>query len=382
MLQDLRLSAQERKLLGTLFEMIANHFHMEFRSRLEHVKSVYEPFDPDLDMQVVARPAGFDEAAQRRELARSFEQLLLTANYQELPRDQIVACTEFQVNRNITVQASFDDYADLRVFCRSVRHETRSYRPWYMPWRSKDETVHVFARLALLVRVVNRQPESVFLKLFKNVVAEDMEMLLPYVRIRMKLFDQLKIGALVVGGVTTASWQFWTAAILSPWVLLTVGCGFVGACVKGVTNFVASKTRYIHRLTTNLYFQNLANNSSMLTHVIDSAESEECKELLLAYFLLYVERDRDFTQEQLDRRAEQWLATEFGVTVDFDISSAVQKLVDKQLIIQQRRPVPASTTNDLVLKVYDLPASLHRLDEAWKIRSEDGEISQSGKPPT
>ncbi len=42
MLQDPRLSAWERKLLGKLFEMIANRFHMEFRSRLEHVKSVYE----------------------------------------------------------------------------------------------------------------------------------------------------------------------------------------------------------------------------------------------------------------------------------------------------------------------------------------------------
>jgi len=394
MLQDPRLSAWERKLLGKLFEMIANRFHMEFRSRLEHVKSVYEPFDPDLDTQAATRPAGFDEAAQRRELAASFEQLLLDANYQEMPRDRIVACTEFQANRNIIVRASFDDYADLRVFYRGVRQETRTYRPWKAPWRGKDETVHVFARLALLVRVVKRQPEAVFLKLFKNVVAEDLEMLLPYVRIRMKLFDRLKIGTSVVGGLATASWKFWTAAVLSPWVLLVVAGGFAGACVNGVTNFVASKTRYIQKLTTSLYFQNLANNSSMLAHVIDSGEAEQCKELLLAYFLLYVERNRSFTQEQLDRRAELWLAAEFGVTVDFDISSAVQKLVDKELVVQQQRPAAsqadfsppgltatklAPRVNNPVLKVYDLPSSLHRLDEAWDDCFEDGEISHSGE---
>ena len=67
--------------------------------------------------------------------------------------------------------------------------------------------------------------------------------------------------------------------------------------------------------------------------------------MLLAYFLLYVERDRDFTQEQLDRRAEQWLATEFGVTVDFDISGAVQKLVDKELVVQRQRPARAGRTS-------------------------------------
>ena len=325
--------------------MIGQRFHMEFRSRLEHVKSIYGPFDPDLDAQAVTRQPGFDETAQRRELAKSFEQLLLDANYQEMPHDRIVACTEFQANRNIIVRASFDDYADLRVFYRGVRHETRTYRPWRAPWRGKDETVHVFARLALLVRLVKRQPEAVFLKLFKNVVAEDLEMLLPYVRIRMKLFDQLKIGTSVVGGVATASWKFWTAAVLSPWLLLAVGFGFGGTCVKGVTDFVASKTRYIHKLTTNLYFQNLANNSSMLAHVIDSAEAEECKELLLAYFLLYTERNRDYTREQLDRRAEQWLAAEFGVTVDFDISAAVQKLVDKDLVVE-RRPTPSLMADD------------------------------------
>ena len=249
--------------------------------------------------------------------------------------------------------------------------------------------MHVFARLALLVRLVKRQPEAVFLKLFKNVVAEDLEMLLPYVRIRMKLFDRLKIGTSVVGGLATASWKFWTAAVLSPWVLLAVGCGFAGACVNGVTNFVASKTRYIQKLTTSLYFQNLANNSSMLAHVIDSGEAEQCKELLLAYFLLYVERNRDFTREQLDRRAEQWLATEFGVTVDFDISGAVQKLVDKELVVQRPRSRRTSVrladgnrspaANDPVLKVYDLPSSLHRLDEAWDDCFEDGEISHSGE---
>jgi hypothetical protein len=373
MLEDPRLSAHEKRLLGKLFEMIGNRVHLEFRSRLEHVKAVYEPFDPDLDTQAIARPQGFDEAGQRQELARSFEEFLLDANYQEMPRERVVSCTEFQSNRNIVVHASFQDYADLKVFYRGVRRETRTYRPWNAPWHGKDEEVHVFARLALLVRLVNRQPEAVFLKLFKNVVAEDLEMLLPYVRIRMKAIDQLKIGASVAGGLATASWKFWTAAVLSPWVLLIVGSGFAGACVRGVTNFVASKTSYIQKLTTNLYFQNLANNSSMLAHIIDSAEAEQCKELLLAYFLLYVERDRDFTQAELDRRAEQWLADEFGTTVDFDVSAAVQTLNEKDLVACKLRPAAA---NDEVLKVYDLPSSLRRLDDAWEESFDDGEISR------
>jgi hypothetical protein len=401
MLQDPRLSPRERVLLAKLFEMIAQRFHMEFRARLEHLKAVYEPFDPDLDtvdgpeangsVAVSGKPDGLGgpsykntgarperDRAEIAELSKSFEKLLLDANYQEMVREQIVACTEFQANRNITVKASFGDYADLRIFYRGVRHETRSFRAWHAPWRGKEETVHVFARLALLVRLRRRQPESVYLKLFKNVVAEDLEMLLPYVRIRMKLFDRLKIGTSVVGGLATASWKAWTAAVLSPWVLLAVGAGFAGACVNGVTNFVASKTRYIQKLTTSLYFQNLANNQSMLAHAIDSAEGEQCKKLLLAYFLLYVERDRDFSQERLDRRAEQWLAQEFGVTVDFDISGAVRTLIDKELIAELGRPAAASAPNGGVLKVYDMPSALRRLDDAWDECLENGELLGGG----
>ena len=184
-----------------------------------------------------------------------------------------------------------------------------------------------------------------FLKLFKNVVAEDLEMLLPYVRIRMKLFDRLKIGTSVVGGLATATLKAWTAAVFSPWVLLAVGAGFTGACVNGMTNFVASKRRYIQQLTSSLYFQNLANNQSMLAHVIDTAEGEQCKELLLAYFLLYVERDRDFDREQLDRRAEQWLAQQFGVAVDYDVSGAVRTLLDKELVAEVCRPAAGHTSS-------------------------------------
>lgn len=425
MLQDLRLSPRERVLLAKLFEMIAQQFHMEFRAKLEHLKTVYEPFDPDLDtvggtqdrsqrseaggqqfgtaneQDGLGGPSYGDnrphpgrlptmlrtvpgEGERLPELSKSFEQLMIDANYQEMARPQIVACTEFQANRNITVRASFSDYADLRIFYRGVRHETRSYRSWHAPWRSKEETIHVFARLALLVRLHKRQPESVFLKLFKNVVAEDLEMLLPYVRIRMKLLDRLKIGTSVAGGLATASLKAWTAAVLSPWVLLAVGAGFAGACVNGMTNFVASKRRYVQQLTSSLYFQNLANNQSLLAHVIDTAEGEQCKELLLAYFLLYVERDRDFDRQQLDRRAEQWLAQQFGVAVDFDVSRAVRSLLEKDLVEEICRPAAGQAGRDPrssrdVLKVYDLPSALHRLDEAWDECLENGACPAGGE---
>ena len=375
MLQDSRLSNRERAMLARLFERIAARFHMEFRQRLEYLKSVYDPFDPDVDT-VAAKPQA-EASTNAENLARSFAELLHDANYAEMPREQIVACAEYQARRDIVVHASLSDYAELRVFYRGIHRVERQIRPWYTPWRTRRITQHVLSRVTLFVRLA-KQSEVVFLKLFKNVVAEDLEMLLPYVRIHMKLFDQLKIGSSVIGGLATASWKAWSAAAISPWVALVVGSGFTGACVKGVMGFFSSKARYIHTLTANLYFQNLANNGSLLAHVLDAAEAEQCKELLLAYFLLYIERAHNLTQERLDRRAEDWLANEFQVNVDFDIHEAVQKLVDKRLVVRQESVNSAVETTFPVLKVYDLPSSLRRLDESWDDCFEDELTVSSG----
>lgn len=364
MLRDERLSGPERDQLRQLFAMIADRFHWESRGTLEHLKALYEPLDPDREsLSIVSAPAA--DAPGPKDFARAWEQLLLGANYVEMPRQQILACVEYQSETGLAVRASLADYAQLRVLYRGVRHQQRTFRPWLTPWRRCTETVHVLSRVAMLVRLASPHDQPVFLKLFKNVVAEDLEMLLPHVKIRMRWLDQVKIGSSVAGGVATAAWKAFSAAMLSPWLFLLILFGLAGATLRSVFSFFSSKTRYLHLLTSRLYFQNLANNTSLLAHLIDEAEAEECKELLLAYYILYLERHRDYTQQELDRRVEQWLQSKFGLNVDYEVSDAIRKLQEKDLLV--RRPLAASrsTCAGDVLKVYDLPSALRRLDEAW-----------------
>lgn len=403
MLADPRLSAAEREKLAKLFEMIGARFHFEFHKKLERLKTLYDPFDPDCDaITLPVVPA--NEETQRHELAQAFQRLLLDANYVEMPRQQVVDCAQYPSQSKLVVKTDLSRYAQLRVFYRGIKHETRTSRPWLTPWKKQNKTVHVFSRVALLVRLADHSPSApptaaaevkhapVFLKLFKNVVVEDLEMLLPYVRIRMRWLDHLKIGSSVAGGMATASWKAFTAS-LSPWLFLLVATGFVGAAIRGFFGFLSSKTKYMQTLSSNLYFQNLANNAGALAQLTDSAEAEEYKELLLAYFILYIERRHDYTQEQLGRRVEQWLQTEFGLSATLDVSDAVQKLSEKNLLVRAdcpnlrpgdcpdfrpsengTAPLRATTSPDSpplaspptgVVKVYDLPSSLRRLDAVW-----------------
>ncbi len=52
--------------------------------------------------------------------------------------------------------------------------------------------------------------------------------------------------------------------------------------------FQRAKQRHLAYMIRQLYYMSLANNVSVLTRLIDSAEEEDYKEALLAYFTLWV----------------------------------------------------------------------------------------------
>ncbi|MGA2033601.1 MAG: DUF3754 domain-containing protein [Thermoguttaceae bacterium] len=378
--QDPRLSPEERGQFQMLAERIFARFHVDYHRRAEDLKRLLDPLDPDNDMLPGPPLQKADLERCRAELCRAFRRLLLECNYVELPRRQIVQCIELQNYGGVRVEANLDDYADLAVFYRGLEHQTRGARSWRNPWRKKSQACTVFRRAALLIRTTEH-PDHVHLKLFKNIVAEDLEMILPRVRVRMRWVERLKISSGVLGSLATAAWKAFTAILLEP-VLFAIMLGtFLTAVVRALVNYTTSKHRYLQALSANLYFQNLANNASVLTQLVDSAETEETKEMLLAYFILYVERDRDYTIEALGRRVSRWVAERFGRELDFEVREAVRRLTEKGLVAERvfeerrRPPDPLAGVETAasdppprclhVLKVYDLPSALRRLDKAW-----------------
>ena len=370
-LEDGRLSEEERDRFRTLFKMVQSRFHFEFLDRIEQLKALYDPFDPDRDTLPLRELSADAREAQFEELRDRFRALLIEGNYVELSRDQLVACLELPSVLGLAVSVDLDEYKDLQVFYRGLREEERSTRLGFLPWQKKVQKVRVFKRVALLVRTVENGEDVVLLKLFKDVVLDDVKMLAPRVRIQMRMFDKLKVGSTVVGGLGTAIFKLVMAAAFHVWLFVIVFGGCLMALAKGVFGFMSSKTKYMETLSSHLYFQNLANNVSVLTRLVDAAEAEEAKELLLAYFILYVERDRDYTVEELDRRVEEWLWDQFALDVDFEVADAVRKLVEKELIVERPAAAggasgePGTALPRPILKVCDLPTALRRLDESW-----------------
>jgi hypothetical protein len=72
----------------------------------------------------------------------------------------------------------------------------------------------------------------------------------------------------------------------------------------------------------------LANNASVLTRLIDSAEDEEYKEAMLAYFFLWraIDDPEPWDTPKLDARIESFLEEKTGIEINFEVADALDKL--------------------------------------------------------
>jgi hypothetical protein len=383
---DPRLSDAEREQFTTLYEMISTRHHFDFHRLTERLQRLYEPLDPDRDVLLGPQAAHETRELRLTEMGTAFRKLLADGNYVELPRRRIVECVELQNYGGLKVEANLDEYQDLAIFYRGVQHEQRCTRPWRNFWRKRNRACTLLRRAAVLVRTAE-DPDHLHFKLFKNIVAEDLEMVLPRVRVRMHWLDGLKIGGSLAGSLGTACWKAFTAVLLSPWLFLFVFGTFLFAMLRALLAYLGSKTRYLQVLSANLYFQNMANNSGALCYLVDSAEAEETKELLLAYAMLYFERDRDCSADELGRRVAGWVREQFGLDIDFDGPATVRKLVAKGLAAECERadrqppladadPADPAAVPRRVVRACDLPTALGRLKQAW-----DEFAPYHGQPP-
>ncbi|MGD9279016.1 MAG: TMEM143 family protein, partial [Desulfobacterales bacterium] len=219
-------------------------------------------------------------------------------------------------------------------------------------------------------------PGSTIIKLFQNVPKADLEMLFPNSEVRMKTVDKLIIGvpAAVSGIVLTATKLGGTilliASVISFWLGLTqkeikidqqhlialaLGLATLGGFLfKQINKFKNRKIKFMKALSDNLYFKNLDNNTGVFHHLVDTAEEEEFKEAILAYYFLLIE-DRDLTITQLDEIVERWFETKHNCRINFEIEDALQKLERWNLVNRDRNIIRRKNMND----------AMQQLDKIW-----------------
>jgi hypothetical protein len=350
--------------LRELAAVLDGLLHVEFHERLERLKELYAPLDPDADMR---RPPGAPDppADGPQQLGAALADVLQRANYVELSGAELHAALEQDSPFQLRVHVELDDFAELLVYTRGRRRERVAVRRKLR--RAVEQEMELFERVVVMARVKSAEelprerreglllgPGRLLVKLFRNVPVADLEMVLPNVEVRMRGRDRVLLGVpAVVGGVvlliTKLSASLLLAGALIGWWLglraekvelgapqllgLVVALAALGGFVlRQVSAFKNRRIRFMQALADSLYFRSLDHGAGVFHRLIDEAEEQDGKEALLAFVAL---RQRPgLTEPELDAHVEAWLEAWCGTRIDFECSDALAKL--ERLLLLRR----------------------------------------------
>jgi len=352
--------------------MLSATFHYEYHARLEALKEAYASFNPDACTSTLRECTDAERERLVPEVFDRFVELLQRANYEHLSRAEIEQAMGAASDWGLRLHVDFDVFRRLEVYARGDVLERRVRRSWKTRYREVEVVVPLYQRLVVIFQLREHQhlkqaadSRAVYIKLFKNIPKQDLEMLLPGTRFHLTLLDRGKILLPTVSGLALAAFKIVRGALWVAFagvyggaiaVLGLVG-GTVGYGVKSFLGYLRTKEKYQLNLTRSLYYQNLDNNEGVLYRLLDEAEEQDFIETILAYALLRSDADGEgWTQGRLDREAETCLSELLGFAVDFEIRDALDKLA---------RLGFASQTPDGRWHAAPLAGVCARLDRVW-----------------
>ena len=348
------LTADDRDALGDFLKMLGAILHYEFHDWLNDLKELYAPIDPDSECAHLAGHSRPRTEQVDEQFLGPFEVALLRANYRPIAFNVLEHAVETPNEMGLNYVPDFQNFEHLRVYVRGATKVTRVIRNFQTRFRKKSVLFDGYRRvvIALKFRQGGRKlkdtyvnPDVLYLRMFKDVPFVDMEMHLPEqgTRVKMRKLDKAQIASPLVVGIPTFLAKLIGATLVPgaaglfalPWgTLAAIMAAPFTASMNSFFGFQRKKQEHLHRMIRHLYYLTLANNSSVINRLVDSAEEEEFKEALLAYIFLGLGRkDREpWTANRLDRTIEAYLRKQAGVVVDFDVADALVKLLRLGLV--------------------------------------------------
>lgn len=346
--------------------------HHDSLDTLNALKDAYAEFNPDRDTVRIDRAS--DAAALADVLARRFDDILMAAHYRRLSTDDLKQALGKASIIPLNTRVELDDYQDFAFYYRGATRETIHVRRFL--FKTRAIAVENLERVAVLLRFkdpvdredrrkrrqmrdIDFQPGKIYLYLYKNVPRTDLELLFPNVEVSMTWRDKLlfvlpaaasagpllikvlpSLG-LIVGvillltmGPDVVHWLHVNPSeqrALYPLMVAVLSTSFAlgGFAVRQYLNYKNKKLKFQKRVTDTLFFKNLVTNRGVLFTIVDSAEEELSKEMVLAYHHL-CRAAKPLTRRDLDQRVEAWLREHCGRAVDFDVGTALERLASFQ----------------------------------------------------
>lgn len=361
---------QDQQKLRQLFRVLDSHLHHQYHSQHTQLQKVYQSLDPDCEFQFNETTSGRCNENSRMVFER-LQFLLEKANYRKLTRDDLESAVENASVLGIRLQVNFDLFEELHIYARGNRVEKWTKRTWWKLFREEEFDVDVYQRLVIAFRLKedkwlskDHRPNVVYLKSFKSIPHSDMHALLPGTRVKMSLLDQGKIILPTLSGLAISLFKLFRflvamtlfATLIKLFYFFGILIGIALYVAKGFFSYVQTKDKYLLNLTRHLYFQNLDNNGGVLLRVLNEAESQDYRELIYGYYILWrFGKRQGLTLEELDEITETNLRRMTRLDIDFEVTDAVDKLKALGLV---------DTRGDKLI-ARDIDQALSRLDFQW-----------------
>ncbi len=353
------------------FRYLDHWRRQQYTSQLHELEETYEPFSPDSDLLMTRTFTAEERRAMQRRVVDGMDRILEQANYVRIdPRDVELILTRDSAY-DLDLYVDLDAFDEVMLYYRGATTRRDKRRRWHKFYLKEEFDVPIFQRLFLLFKlkpfdqrvreimqaqkltrkeaekIVKRarasmppqvREDNIYMKLFKNIPRNDLEMVFPNTQVRFRLFDKLRLGATASGGLGLGAFgAAGKIALLATNPIAAAGAvvGLGGIAVRQAVNFMNQKQRYMVVMAQNLYFHSMADNRGVMLKLAGRAAEEDIKEEMLLYSVLAKERARRQDLPDIDAAIEQYLATSFGVAVDFDIPDALRRLTEDGVVTER-----------------------------------------------
>ncbi len=336
-------SAQQQAEFREIAALVLALLHHLYRQRHQRLCYIYAPLDPDRDKLLRSVPTPSERNNLVEELLDKTRDALQRANYHKLTQEDIQQAMDAASKWGVRMRVQFDMLSDLEIYGRGHVIGQREFRDWRNFFRLTKHAVPLYQRLVVVFRTSEDlqssefDPRRNYMRMFKNVPRQDVDMMLPATGVHMTWLDHSKIVVPSLYAAAMTLWRFLRNVMLlaifgvfKTLALVVLGLLAVAFGIRSMFTYRSqTQRRYLLNMAQSLYFQNLDNNAGVLLRLLEEGEQQEAGEAVLAYFCAAIARSSEapFSLQDIDQECERILLEATGMQVDFDIQQTARLLV-------------------------------------------------------
>lgn len=404
-----RLNDADQQQFQEFGQLLSALIHFKAHQRYERMKADLvgvDGHDSLATTDTTDEPETVEARGQRiARLLNDFEAILSRANYQLIHEQEVREALNKTSLIPVRTAVDFGDYESVKFYYRDKSPKTIEVKKFL---GSRQLTIDNYDRMVAVLttagtvdkqssrnatsQVENLAPNSVYLNLYKNIPHGDLELLFPNIKISMTLKDKLMllipaVGAAVplalkilpslglligvialtvfgfeLGGTFKVDPENQKATYALFTALLSIGLALGGFAGQQYVKYKSKRLSFLKKVADTLFFKTLDVGKGVISNIVDAAEEEQSKEILLTYFLLFIAQE-PINEQALDKAAEAWLANEFDGHVDFKVGKALEELAE--LTADNEDCALLTVSPEQTFVVCDLSTAKQHLDKIW-----------------